>query len=231
MINSIVSCLLPDIKCSLYVDDLAIYYSSSHMPSIERKLQQSLNRLGCWYDENGFKFSPTKTGCVHFCQLRKQHLDPELYLNGTQISIFGEAKFFGLLFDSKLSLIPHITSLKRTCTKSLDLIKVLSNTTWGADRKVLLRLCIALIRSKLDYGYIVYGSARPSYIRQLDTVHNQGLRLCFGAFRTSPVQSLYVEANEPPLNMRRTRLSLQYSVKLMSNEINPAFSIRYCSHL
>ena len=29
-INSIVSCLLPDIKCSLYVDDLAIYYSSSH---------------------------------------------------------------------------------------------------------------------------------------------------------------------------------------------------------
>ena len=36
-INSSVSYLLPDIKCSLYVDDLAIYYSS--MPSIERKLQ------------------------------------------------------------------------------------------------------------------------------------------------------------------------------------------------
>ena len=47
----------------LYVDDLAIYYSSSHMPSIERKLQQSLNRLGRWCDENGFKFSPTKTVC------------------------------------------------------------------------------------------------------------------------------------------------------------------------
>ena len=63
-INSTVSCLLPDIKCSLYVDDLAIYYSSSHMPSIERKLQQSLNRLGRWCDENGFKFSPTKTMCL-----------------------------------------------------------------------------------------------------------------------------------------------------------------------
>ena len=101
-INSIVSCLLPDIKCSLYVDDLAIYYSSRHMPYIERKLQQSLNRLGRWCAENGFKFSPTKTMCVHFCQLRKQHLDPELYLNGTQIPIIGEAKFLGLLFDSKL---------------------------------------------------------------------------------------------------------------------------------
>ena len=99
-INSIVSCLLHDIKCSLYVDDLAIYYSSIHLPSIKRKLQQSLNRLGRWCDDNGFTFSPTKTMYVHFCQLQKQHLDPQLYLNGTQIPIIGEAKFLGLLFDS-----------------------------------------------------------------------------------------------------------------------------------
>ena len=110
--------------------------------------------------------------CVHFCQLRKQHLDPQLYLNGTQIPIIGEAKFLGLLFDSKLSFIPHTTSLKSRCTNSLDLIKVLSNTTWGADRKVLLCLYRALIRSKLDYSCIVYGSTRASYIKRLDTVHN-----------------------------------------------------------
>ena len=102
--------------------------------------------------------------------------------------------------------------LKSRCTKSLDLIKVLSNTIWGADRKVLLRLYRALIRSNLDYGCIVYGSVRPSYIKRLDTVHNQGLRLCLGAFPTSPVHILYVEANEPPLDMRRTCLSLQYCV-------------------
>ena len=154
------------------------------------QLQHSLNRLG---DENGFEFSPSKTMCVHFCQLRKHHFDPQLYLNGTQIPTIGEAKFLGLIFDSKRSFIPHITSIKSRCTKSLDLIKVLSNTTWGADRKVLLRSYRALIRSKLDYGCIVYGSARPSYIKQLDTVHKQGLRLCLGAFRTSPVQILYVE--------------------------------------
>ena len=88
-----------------------------------------------------------------------------------------------------------------------------------------------MIRSKLDYGCIVYGSARPSYIKRLDIVHNQGLRLCLGAFRTSPVQSLNVEANEPPLDMRRTRLSLQYGVKLMSNEVNPAYSAVFQSDI
>ena len=48
--------------------------------------------------------------------------------------------------------------------------------------------------------------------------------LCLGIFRTSPVQSLYVEANEPLFAMRRTCLSLQYCVKLMSSEVNPASS-------
>ena len=126
------------------------------MPYIERKLQQSLNRLCRFCDENGFKFSPTKTMGVHFCQLQKHHLYPQLYLNGTQIPIIGEAKFLGLGFDSTLSFIPHTTSLKSRCTRSLDLLKVLLNTTWGAERNVLLRLYKALIRSKLYYGCIVW---------------------------------------------------------------------------
>ena len=75
----------------------------------------------------------------------------------------------------------------------------------------------AMILSKHDYGCIVYGSARPWYIKELDTIHNQGLWLCLGALRTSPVESLDVEANEPSLGMRMIRVSLQYCVKLISN--------------
>ena len=29
--------------------------------------------------------------CVHFCQLRNHHSDPQLYLNGTQIPTIGKA--------------------------------------------------------------------------------------------------------------------------------------------
>ena len=87
--------------------------------------------------------------------------------------------------------------------KTLNLLKVLSHTSWGADRTTLLHLYRSLIRSKLDYGSIVYGSARKSYLQMLDTVHNHGLRLALGAFRTSPVSSLNVEADEPSLWLRR----------------------------
>jgi hypothetical protein len=63
---------------------------------------------------------------------------------------------------------------------------------------------------------------RTSYIKALDAIHHQELRHCTEAFRTSPV-SLYVEANEPPLDLRRMNLILQYVVKLKTSPDNPAF--------
>ena len=41
--------------------------------------------------------------------------------------------------------------------------------------------------------------------------------------RTSPVESLYVEANEAPLSLTREKLALQYYIKLQSCPSNPAF--------
>ena len=85
-------------------------------------------------------------------------------------------------------------------------------------------LDIALL---LDYGCIIYGSARKSNFQMLDTIHNQGLRLAFGAFRASPVASLYVEADEPSLYSRREKLYLQYDIRLTAKQSNPAHEVTF----
>ena len=230
-INSIMNCLDPKTDGSLYVDDFCMCYRSKSMRTIERHLQQCINRIEDWALHNGFKFSKSKTQCVHFCQLRKVHDDPELYLYGSLIPVVEDFKFLGVIFDRKLSFIPHIKYLKAKCLKALNLLKVLSHTNWGADRTVLLQLYRSLIRSKLDYGSIVYGSARKSYLMMLDTVHHQGLRLALGAFRTSPVESLYVEAEEPSLYLRREKLALQYAIRLAANPSNPTFKVTFAPHI
>ena len=79
-------------------------------------------------------------------------------------------------------------------------------------QKGLLKLHQALVQSKLDYGCIIYGSSRKSYLHMLYPIHNQGLRLALGAFRTSPVASLSVEADESIII-----LSLQYFIRLAAN--------------
>ena len=205
----------------MYVDDLLVCYSGKNMTTIERQLQLSFNKVHNWSVANGFKFK-SKVVCIPFCHLRTLHPDPLLTMDGHPIKVIKEMRFLGLVFDTKLSFLPHIRALNARCLKALDVLKVLAATEWGADCTVLLQLYRALVRSKLDYGSIVYGSARKSYVKLLDPVHHQGLRQSLSVFRTSSIQSLYLEARESSLENRRLKLSLQYTVKLKTNPLNPA---------
>ena len=123
-----------------------------------------------------------------------------------------------MYMDHLFQLFRNLNSLAFYLIENSVLYPILNisklNTSWGADRTTLLKLYRSLVRSKLDYGCIIYGSARKSYLQMLDPIHNQGLRLALGAFRTSPVASLYVEADEPLLYSRREKLSLQYAIRL-----------------
>jgi len=111
-INSIIKAISPGgVDCSLYVDDFLICYHSKHSHIIERHLQQCLNKLSHWADTNGFKFSFSKTVCIHFCRLRKLHPDLQLFLNGAPVPVVEETKFLGIIFGSELSFLPHIRLL------------------------------------------------------------------------------------------------------------------------
>lgn len=223
-INSIVKCLTQGTNGSLYVDDFQISFGGQHMRTIERQLQLCLKKLEIWANENGFKFSTSKTVCVHFCRKRGYHPDPKLKLYGDDIPVLTQVKFLGVIFDNKLTFHPHILALKQKCQKALNLLRVVSHMDWGGDRETLLRLYKSLILSKLDYGCIIYGSAAKSYLAQLDPVQNEGLRLCLGAYKTSNAESLEVEANIPPLTLRREQLTLQYMLKLKANPLNPTYT-------
>ena len=88
--------------------------------------------------------------------MRNQHDDPVLHLYGSPIPVFEESKFLGMIFDRKLSFIPHIKYLKAKCLKALNLLKALSHTSWDADRTTLLKLYQSLVRSKLDWLYYIW---------------------------------------------------------------------------
>ena len=105
-INNIVKCLTPSIDCALYVDDIVICYRATHMNIVERQLQLNLNKVNKWARVNGFKFSKSKTKCVHFCSLRKMHNEPLLKIDDSKIPVINEYKFLGIIFDKKTFIPP-----------------------------------------------------------------------------------------------------------------------------
>ncbi|GBN40485.1 putative RNA-directed DNA polymerase from transposon X-element, partial [Araneus ventricosus] len=220
-LSQILNHLPSSVHGSLYVDDLQISCQGSNMHLIERQLQNAVNKLVAWCDNNGHAISPEKSRCVHFCRKRNLHLDPVIYIRNFAIPVVNDIRFLGVIFDRKLTFLPHVLHLRKKCERSLNILKVLSKTSWGADRTSLLRIYQAVILSRIDYGCMVYGSARPTVLRRLDTIHHSALRICTGAFRTSPVESLYNISHQLPLDSRRQKISALYSFRAQSVRNHP----------
>ena len=77
---------------------------------------------------------------MHFSKSKKLHSDPELTLDEVQTEVVAEFKFLGLLFEAKLTFIPHINYLSNKCQKALNLLRVVSSMDWGADKNLVLKL-------------------------------------------------------------------------------------------
>lgn len=71
----------------------------------------------------------------------------------------------------------------------------------------------SLLLSIIDYGAIIYGAAPKSILQSLNSIHNQGIGLSIGLFRSSPMSSILCEANIPPLDIRHNMLSHKFAIK------------------
>lgn len=79
-----------------------------------------------WAKTNGFKFSVTKTVCMHF-SLGRSLDQPSLMLSGNNIPVVEQFQLLGLVFDRKLSFVPHMKQLKEKCQKVLKLLRVVAS--------------------------------------------------------------------------------------------------------
>ena len=223
-INGVLSSVPNSVNASLYVDDLLIYCVGSYVPSLERRIQNAVNMICSWTRDHGFSFAASKTNCIHFHRKRSMQPPQKLLLDGVIIPNRTSIRYLGMTIDYKLQWKDHIRALKVDCLARLDLLKCLSHTSWGADRTTLLRVYRAVIRSKLDYGSTIYGCASGKTLGLLDPVHNAALRICTGAYRSSPIASLYAESGEPSLQTRRDQLLLQYLARTLQLPSSAAYN-------
>ena len=217
-INDIAKQLPQGVQNSLYVDDFAIYYSSSSLRHIQRIMNKAIKNIQNWTSLVGFKLSVEKTQAIMFYRNSrwKQNQEIELKLGNNNIQFGDTVKFLGLMFDTHLNWKAHVAYVKNKCNSALNLMLKLSHTTWGARRQTLLMVYKALVLSKLDYGSPIYSSASRNTLKSLDPIHTRGLRLCTGAFKSSPNTSVCCESGEPPLPLHRDLVTMRSALKIMS---------------
>ena len=95
-----------DVDCSLYIDDIQICYRSSN--------------IRC----DDFRSSKTNTVCIHICQKRGSHLDPQLLLDTSTIAVVEKTKFMEVIFDWRLSFVLYLKYVKKKGLKAIIYIYI-----------------------------------------------------------------------------------------------------------
>ena len=212
--NTVVKEIRGLISYSMYVDDKQVGVAGSSPSSCRQRIQQTLDVLDQWSLKTGFRFSIDKTVYMLFYRHLLEPAPLTLTLGGKTLKEVVTKKYLGLILDRMLTFKQHVAYLRGRCLRDMNILRIVSRANCATDSILLLRIYRALIRPKLDYACEIYGTAKGSYLTPLDPVHHKGIRICLGAYRTSPFESMYVEANEPSLSNRRQMLQLQYYVRM-----------------
>jgi hypothetical protein len=175
-ISGIMSRLHHPVMCSLYVDNFTICYRFQSLPAIEWQCQPTIIWLSLWCQGNCFKFLVTKTICIYFCRLHGVFPHPNHFMDNSPLPLADTVRFLGLILDSHLIWEPHTWLLQTKCQRSLNILLMLTEVSWGASTMTMFGLHRCLICSWLDYG----SSTSQRILSIPNPIHNSAVHLCTG---------------------------------------------------
>lgn len=200
-----------------FVDDGAVWLTSHSKPQVMSKGQAVLDVIEKWSKEWGFTINPSKTQVMMVSRGESKKISkrpsrplPELKLCGEKLELAPFAKFLGMYFDQQLTWRHHINDLITRCEKDINLLRLLSGTNWGANKKTKLLLYNALIMSKINYGSTAYASANKHLLKRLDTIQAKALKVVIGAYRSTNSMAVLAETAQLPLDITREVNMLKY---------------------
>ena len=126
-------------SCSLYVDDLVIWYPFSSVPAAVEATQKALIGLDRWYKYWCLSLDPSKCEVSFFSMnLHQANLQPRILLLFNSPRRFNSTStFLGITFDSTLSFSKDVFWLKAKFLPSFKALRCISGSPWGPSKECL----------------------------------------------------------------------------------------------
>jgi hypothetical protein len=169
-----------------------------------------------WCTSNCMKLDIGKTGVISFSR-KTNALIYDYKLCQSSITRSHSIKDLGVYTDNKLHFHGHVNYIFSQSTRLLGLIR---NITFNLSSiESMLRLYIALVRSKLEYASVVWNSIISTDASKLGRIQQRFAALCLYRF-FAQVRYCYAlalqESNLHTLHMRRHRLDAVFLTQVYS---------------
>ena len=211
-INDLSSSLPPDVRFSLYADDLALWASSPSPSTATASVQAALRRLEAWSLKWQLHLNPAKCEVSFFStSTREASFRPALSLLGNPLSFNPCPVFLGVTLDRTLSFSSHSSALRASCYPRLKALRAVSSAFWGPSKESLASIYRTFLLPALTYaspGWFPYTYAK--HLQPLEALHHSACRAITGCHLSTPLPLLLIEAGVRPLSVTLTSQSLSY---------------------
>lgn len=220
--------LLKSLTCPAlaYADDLKIYSSLTDKNNA-KLLQENLNIVSKWCDNNGLKLNISK--CFTVTYTRRTSPTFNVYkINDIPLKSLKTITDLGVLFDSELTFTPHIDAICTSAASALGF--VIRTCREFTDISLMKMLYFTFVVSKLEYASVVWHPMYVTHSQNIERIQRRFLKyLSFRMTGNYPIRGanlehLMTELSVVPLASRREQHSVTFLYKLINNKID-------CPHL
>ena len=207
---------LPDVlkqtTPTLFADDTTIHCTAKTYPELERKMNSDLDLLSEWFKSNKLTLNVSKSyGCVFGIKNNNQ---VRFEINGSIIELTGTVKYLGVIVDSKLTWIPHISSVANKIGQSLG---ALAKVKHMLNVETLRSIYYALIHSRLIYCIEIWGTASKTALQPLFIAQKKCMRLIVGAQSRAHTEPIFKRLGIRPFLKEIEYLLALLAYKLIKN--------------
>jgi hypothetical protein len=100
-------------------------------------------------------------------------------LFGKDIPYDEAPKFLGVYFDERLTFAKQIREIKNKSIQRMNIVKIISHKSWMLNKQALLNTFFCLIRSLLDYSFIINRLVSASNLQVLQRIQNRAITYIF----------------------------------------------------
>ena len=145
-----------DSEIRLFADDCVCYREIKGTEDTV-KLQEDIDRLGCWARKWGMRFQPVKCNIMQITRKRIKKINASYCLEGTILDNVENIKYLGVTITNDLKWNTHVSNI---CTKANRTLGFLRRNLSACPQDVKESAYKGLVRPVLEYGSSVWD---PSY--------------------------------------------------------------------
>lgn len=207
-------------RIRLYADDIMLTTVSKFPIANRKRTQNAVAAVETWTSLHGFQLAGSKSNVLH---ITRRHRTPELPAITTDtgpILAVQSARILGVTIDRRFNFLQHAYNTKNSTEGMNRLLNLIGGHLTSGSRSTLIQVHRATIQAKIFHGVGLTSRASEAVKRKIEPVYTAGIRRASGAFRSSPITSLLVEAGQLPFNYVETERLVGIATRIQSKDKN-----------